>query len=279
MLIVTGMNRISTCLTRGSRQSQTNESRNSILRSADEHHQELHDGRHQPRDRVRVDLVVAVEAGMERDQPGQDHQVPDRRRDRRDRELVVGLEDPDEQSGEAEQQHDREQHARQARGQRVAECDCPVNSRHDQTRDQRPDHSERAERDQDHPEQRRGDAERLALAALAEQLGEDRHERGRQRRLREQVAEQVRDLGGERERRRRGRCGEVRGLDDLAPEPGDPGERGGEREDRRVDGDPPARRRRCAGSLGRCARPVGRCRRDAVARRPWFSVDLGQGWL
>ena len=34
MLIVTGMNRISTCFTRGSRQSQTNDTLNSILRSA-----------------------------------------------------------------------------------------------------------------------------------------------------------------------------------------------------------------------------------------------------
>ncbi len=34
MLIVTGMNRISTCFTRGSRQSQTNDTLNSIRRSA-----------------------------------------------------------------------------------------------------------------------------------------------------------------------------------------------------------------------------------------------------
>ena len=39
-------------------------------------------------------------------------------RDRRDRELVVGLEDADQQTGQAEQQHDREQHAREASGER-----------------------------------------------------------------------------------------------------------------------------------------------------------------
>ncbi len=109
-----------------------------------------------------------------------------------------------------------------------------------------------------------GDAERLALAALAEQFGEHRHERRRQRRLREQVAEQVRDLRGERERRRRGGCREVRGLDDLAPETGDSRKRGGEREDRRVVGDAPARRRR----LRRGPGEVRRVRSGGVGGTP-----------
>ena len=60
-----------------------------------------------------------MELRAQADQQDEDHDVPDRRRDRRDREVVVGLEDPDDQPVEAEQQDDREQHLREAHRQRV----------------------------------------------------------------------------------------------------------------------------------------------------------------
>ena len=66
---------------------------------------------------------------------------------------------------------------------------------------------------------------------------------------------------------------EIGGLDDLAPEAGDSRERGGEREDRGVDGDAPARRVGGAGSLGRCAGSLGSARRDAVSEVP-VSVSI-----
>ena len=82
-------------------------------------HRELRDGAEDDRDRVRVDLVGAMEQRLERDQPHDDHEVPDHRRDRRDREVVVGVEDPDDEPVEPEQQHDREQDAAEADGQLV----------------------------------------------------------------------------------------------------------------------------------------------------------------
>ena len=102
---------------------------------------------------------------MQDDQQHQDHQVPDRRRDRRDRELVVGLQDPHEQPGQAQQQHDREQHSREARGQPGRDVGARE-QRDDQPRDREPQQRQRAEPDQDDPEQRRRDPERLPLSPL-----------------------------------------------------------------------------------------------------------------
>ena len=76
-------------------------------------HQQLHPGRDEDRERVGLDPVVAVSAAAGRQQDD-DHEVPDRRRDRGDREAVVGLEDADEQARQAEQQDDREEDLREA---------------------------------------------------------------------------------------------------------------------------------------------------------------------
>ena len=128
-------------------------------------HQELNDRRDQPGDRVRVDAVlVALEPPVQDHQEDDDHDVPDGRSERRDRELVVGLEDRDEQAGEAEQQHDGEQHARQPGGQRGRDVGSGEQRHHD-ARDPHVDERQRAEREQDQPEQRRGQPERLALLA------------------------------------------------------------------------------------------------------------------
>ena len=76
-------------------------------------HDELHERPGEHADRVGVHLVRALEVRLERDEQADDHDVPDQRRERRDREVVVGVEDPDEQAVEAEQQDDRKQHLRQ----------------------------------------------------------------------------------------------------------------------------------------------------------------------
>ena len=130
-------------------------------------------------DRVGVELVGAVEVRLERDEQADDHEVPDERRERRDREVVVGVEDPDDEPVEAEQQHDREQHLRQADHEVVERRRevSPVSSGmiHGATT-MKKTHDRRQRGDDDHEERRR-ELERLALAALLEQLGEDRHER------------------------------------------------------------------------------------------------------
>ena len=71
---------------------------------------ELHEGRQQDRDGVGVDLVFAVEVRGAGRRADDDHDVPDRRRERWDREVFVGLQDPHQQAGESQQQHDGEQH-------------------------------------------------------------------------------------------------------------------------------------------------------------------------
>ena len=71
-------------------------------------------------DRVGVDLVFAVEVRREHDQQHDDHDVPHRRGDRRDREFVIGLQDPHEQARQAEQQHDGEQHLGEAHRQVIS---------------------------------------------------------------------------------------------------------------------------------------------------------------
>ena len=105
-----------------------------------------------------------VEVRVQHDQQHDDHDVPDRRRDRGDREVVVGLQDPDEQAVQPEQQHDREQHLREARGERSSSS-CvnvePMNSGMIVPAGEDEEGGDRAERDQHDPEQGRGEPERL----------------------------------------------------------------------------------------------------------------------
>ena len=75
-----------------------------------QHHQQLHERAHHDPDRVRVQPVRALEQRRQADQPRDDHDVPHQRRDRRDREVVVDVEDPDREPGQPEQDDDREQH-------------------------------------------------------------------------------------------------------------------------------------------------------------------------
>ena len=85
---------------------------------------------------------------------------------------------------------------------------------------------------EDQPEQRAGERERLAPAALLEQLGEHGHERRRQRGVGEQRAHQVRDLERERERRAAPLVPKKLAATISRTRPGDPRQPGGDREDR-----------------------------------------------
>jgi hypothetical protein len=98
-------------------------------------------------------------------------------------------------------------------------------------------------------EQRRGQPEGLVLAVLLQQLGEDRDERRRQRRVREEAADHVGDVERDRERVDRAAEAEVLGREDLARQAGDAGEAGEDREDRGVARERAARRRRVGAAV------------------------------
>jgi hypothetical protein len=78
-----------------------------------------------------------------------------------------------------------------------------------------------------------------AAAPLLEQVGEDGHERRRERGVGEQVGDEVRDLKGDRVRRGGAAGAEVARGDDFADQSRDPRDPCGGREDRRVARDPP----------------------------------------
>ena len=226
--IVTGSISVKTCLMRGSCQSIVKLQAEVDAAERADGHQQLHE-RRRPGSRSRTRradrrLRAAVEVRAQDDEQDEDHDVPDRRRDRRDREVVVGLQDAHEQAVQAEEQHDREQDLREARRQAV---ERPVErgageQRHDHAGGEDEERRDRAEDDQHDPEQRRGQPEGLFAPALLEQVGEDRHERRRQRRVGEQVADQVRDLEGDREGRGRAAGAEEARGDDFAHQAGDP---------------------------------------------------------
>ncbi len=145
----------------------------------------------------------------------------------------------------------------------VSASSCAVNcvageQRHDHRRER--DEGERDQREADEQEARHraGRVDRVLAPLLLEQLGEDGHERARERGVGDERADQVRDLEGEREARRGAAGAVVGGGDDLAGEAGDPREPGEHREDRGVarppGGGAPAR----LGAAGRRGRLGGR---------------------
>ena len=169
-------------------------------------------------------------------------------------EVVVRVEDPDHEPGQAEQDHDREQHLAQPDGEVVERGRRLVagQQRHQHRRDEDEQQRQDGEREQDQPGQRGGELDRLAPALVLEQLREDRDERARERGVGDERADQVRDLEGQRERRGRAGRAEVRAGDDLADQTRDAAEPGEDAEDDGVAGAP-------AGRAGP-AREVGRVR-------------------
>src|SRR5205823_5037296 len=77
---------------------------------------------------------------------------------------------------------------------------------------------DRAQRGQDHEEKRARELKGVLLTVLFEHLRENGHERGTQSCIGEQAAHEVRELEGERERRRGTACSEVTARHDLAYE-------------------------------------------------------------
>ena len=138
---------------------------------------------------------------------------------------------------QAEQQHDREQHLGEARREvveRAAERGAG---------EQRHDHAGREDEERRRP--RRATISMIQNSVEASRNASLRrpcwsssvntgHERRRQRRVGEQVADEVRDLEGDRERRETAAGAEEARGDDFAHQPRDPREAGGDREDRRV---------------------------------------------
>ena len=117
--IVTGSMRSSTLRTRSSRNENGQLQVEAEPVQHRQRHRELDDRADEDADRVAVELVVAGEHLLRADQADEDDQVPHQRAERRDREVVVGVEDPDHEPVEAEHEHDREQDAAQAHRQVV----------------------------------------------------------------------------------------------------------------------------------------------------------------
>ena len=99
----------------------------------------------------------------------------------------------------------------------------------------------RAQAEEEEPEQRRGDAPRPSAVALLEQLAEHRHERAGEGGVRDEDADQVRDLERDRERVDRAPRAEVVARDHLADQPEDARDPRRDGEDRRRPRQTPAR--------------------------------------
>ena len=100
---------------------------------------------------------------------------------------------------------------------------------------------QRAEDDEDEPEERRGDPPGAGALFLHEELAEDRHERGAESGVRSQRAHEVRNLERDREGVDLALDPEGAPHDDLADEPEDPRETRDRREDGGRPREPPPR--------------------------------------
>ena len=219
-------------------------------------HRELDRGAGDDADRVRVELVVALEQRVEQDDPADDHDVPHQRGERRDREVVVGVEDPDHESVEPEQDHDREQHAREADGERVELRRELV------ARDERHDHRrERDEGERDQRERRRAAAPpsrwrrgsprvRRFCSSSSEKTGTNALDSAASA-----TSARIRFGIWKASVNARGRAARavVGGGDDLARQPGDPREPREDGEDRGVAGAAGGVRARGRSGLGAAA--------------------------
>ncbi len=240
---MTGIISTKTRLTAGSRQSMTTRSFPSRPRSHGIGQEHLDHGRDQDRERVHVELRVHRLRLRDADhEPDDDRDVPEDRRQRRNGEVLVAVEDPDDDPGDAEQRHDREQHAREADGERGVVARVAERPDHPR-RDEDVERGQRREAEEHQPEERRRDAPG-ALLVLLQQLGEDRDERRRERGVRDERPEEVRELERDGEGVDLAAGAEVVRRDHLADEPEHAREARGDAEDRGRDGEPAPRRQR-----------------------------------
>ena len=185
----------------------------------------LDERRDQNRDRVHVELRVHRVRLRDADRESDDDRdVPEHRRDRRHREVVVAVEDPDDHAADAEQGDDRKEHAREADSERAIVARVAEDADHPR-RDEDEERAERCEAEQHQPEEARRDAPG-SLRIVLQQVDEDRDERGRERRIRDERAYEVRQLERNGERVDRATRTEVIRGDDLAHEPEHAGEPG-----------------------------------------------------
>ncbi len=110
---------------------------------------------------------------------------------------------------------------------------------------------------EDEPEQARRDAPGALPLALLQQVAEDRDEGGGERGVGDERADRVRDQERDLERVDRADGTEVVARHDLADEAEDPGEAGGEREDRRRPREAAAGMLVHAASIGRAVNGAG----------------------
>ena len=240
--IVTGSMRTNTRRTAGSRQSKA--SRRSVVEPVQprERQQHLDHGPDDDRDRVDVELrVQRVGAGHAEHEAGNDREVPENGRERRHRELLVAVENPDDDPGDAEQDDDREQDPGERDRELLVASGVPER-RDDERREDDEERGDRSEAEQQKPEEGRGDAPGAFALALLEQLAEDGDERGRERGIRDERANEVRHLEGDREGVDLACGAEVVRGDDFSDEPEDAGETRRDREDRGLPGESPAAR-------------------------------------
>ncbi len=190
---------------------------------------------HRPdHDRDRVDVELRVQRFRARDtehESGDDREVPEDWRQRRHREVLVAVEDPDDDPGDPEQDDDREQDSRE-RDRELLVAAGIAERGNDERREDDQERGDRAEAEQEEPEEGRGHAPGAFALAFFEQLAEDRNECGRKRGIRDERADEVRHLEGDGERVDLAGCAEVVGGDDLADEAEDAGEARRDREDR-----------------------------------------------
>jgi hypothetical protein len=193
------------------------------------------------RDRVDVELGVdRLRARHAEDKAGDNREVPEDGRQRRHREVLVAVEDPDDDPGDPEQDDDREQDPGE-RDRELFVAPGIAERRDDERREDDQERGDRAQAEQQKPEEGRRDAPGALALAFLEQLAEDRDERGRERSVRDERADEVRHLEGDRERVDLPSGAEVVRGHDLADEAEDARDAGGDREDRSRPGESPAR--------------------------------------
>jgi hypothetical protein len=161
--------------------------------------QELDEGAEHDHPRVQVELrALPLDLGHAEREPEHDDQVPGDGGERGKSEVLVRVEDADDDPGQPEQQHDREEHAREADGEGGIAAGVAEGS--DQQRSEQDEEGgHAAEHEQRQPEERRRHPPRAGPLPALEQLAENRDERAGESSIRDQRAHEVRDLDGDGE--------------------------------------------------------------------------------
>ena len=196
--------------------------------------QELHDRGRQHAPRVHLRTVLERAAAAVDQQHRDDHEVPGHRREGRDAEDALRVEDAGDDAEQPHQHHDREQDPGQRHhqvGGDVAGSD--QQHRHQQRRQQDEQGRDRAQHQRGRPQHHAGDPPRLLLLALLAQLQEHRHEGRADGVVGHDRADQVGQVERDREGRVDGARAEHRGGGDLADKTRHPGDGGGHPEDGR----------------------------------------------